>query len=46
MALRYNRDIDRETAEILEKLPKVASVHQIAPANPLSEEGNGKAANA
>ena len=39
MALRYNRDIDRETAEILEKLPKVASVHQIAPATPLSEEG-------
>lgn len=46
MALRYNRDIDRENAEILEKLPKVASVHQIAPANPLSKEDNEKAVNA
>ena len=32
--------------EILEKLPKVASVHQIAPPNPHSKEDNEKPLNA
>ena len=46
MALRYNRDIDRDNAEIREKLIRMVPVHQIAPENPLSESHNEKAVNA
>ncbi len=46
MALRYNRNIDRETAEIRQRLELITSVHQSAPANPLSKFHKEKAANA
>ncbi|MBR5376295.1 MAG: tyrosine-type recombinase/integrase [Lachnospiraceae bacterium] len=46
MALRYNRNIDRETAEIREKLELINPVHPSAPKIPLHKTTNEKAANA
>ena len=37
MALRYNRNIDRENAEMRKKLELITPVHQSAPAKPLSK---------
>lgn len=46
MALRYNRDVDRNDAEIRGKLARIVAVHQNAPENPLSNLHKEKAVNA